>query len=185
MDDIRSRRICTSSSEETDSAERLSSDTRSTESARIYHWVIRHSSRFKWRRMRHSNATLSSHRGSTRRLSEKKRKRRLRQSTNQHSRNMPSASSRSSLRSSNTRTSTASMNGVGVSSASPSSTSETCRLKRSKRLTSFQSSIRSGRIRLRQASKEALQKPCLILCPENFCLLHKLNFCANDCSGYF
>lgn len=33
------------------------------------------------------------------------------------------------------------------------STSETCRLKRSKRLTSFQSSIRSGRIRLRQASK--------------------------------
>lgn len=33
--------------------------------------------------------------------------------------------------------------------------------------------------------REALQKPCLILCPENFCLLHKLNFCANDCSGYF
>ena len=34
-------------------------------------------------------------------------------------------------------------------------------------------------------SKEALQKPSLILRPENFCLLHKLNFCANDCSGYF
>ena len=33
--------------------------------------------------------------------------------------------------------------------------------------------------------KEALQKPSLILRPENFCLLHKLNFCANDCSGYF
>ena len=32
---------------------------------------------------------------------------------------------------------------------------------------------------------EALQKPSLILRPENFCLLHKLNFCANDCSGYF
>ena len=35
------------------------------------------------------------------------------------------------------------------------------------------------------ALKEALQKPSLILRPENFCLLHKLNFCANDCSGYF
>lgn len=33
--------------------------------------------------------------------------------------------------------------------------------------------------------KEALQKPSLILRPENFCLLHKPNFCANDCSGYF
>ena len=33
--------------------------------------------------------------------------------------------------------------------------------------------------------KEALQKPSLILRPENFCLLHKLNFYANDCSGYF
>ena len=33
-------------------------------------------------------------------------------------------------------------------------------------------------------AKEALQKPSLILRPENFCLLHKLNFCANDCSGY-
>ena len=33
--------------------------------------------------------------------------------------------------------------------------------------------------------REALQKPSLILRPENFCLLHKLNFCANDCSGYF
>lgn len=32
---------------------------------------------------------------------------------------------------------------------------------------------------------EALQKPSLILRHENFCLLHKLNFCANDCSGYF
>ncbi len=32
---------------------------------------------------------------------------------------------------------------------------------------------------------EALQKPSLILRPENFCLLHKPNFCANDCSGYF
>ena len=36
-----------------------------------------------------------------------------------------------------------------------------------------------------QTDKEALQKPSLILRPENFCLLHKLNFCANDCSGYF
>ena len=35
------------------------------------------------------------------------------------------------------------------------------------------------------ATKEALQKPSLILRHENFCLLHKLNFCANDCSGYF
>ena len=35
------------------------------------------------------------------------------------------------------------------------------------------------------AAKEALQNPSLILRPENFCLLHKLNFCANDCSGYF
>ena len=34
-------------------------------------------------------------------------------------------------------------------------------------------------------AREALQKPSLILRPENFCLLHKLNFCANDCSGYF
>ena len=34
-------------------------------------------------------------------------------------------------------------------------------------------------------AKEALQKPSLILRPENFCLLHRLNFCANDCSGYF
>ena len=33
--------------------------------------------------------------------------------------------------------------------------------------------------------KEALQKPSLILRPENFCLLHNPNFCANDCSGYF
>ena len=33
--------------------------------------------------------------------------------------------------------------------------------------------------------REALQKPSLILRPENFCLLHKPNFCANDCSGYF
>ncbi len=33
--------------------------------------------------------------------------------------------------------------------------------------------------------KEALQKPSLILRPENFCLLHKPNFCADDCSGYF
>ena len=33
--------------------------------------------------------------------------------------------------------------------------------------------------------KEALQKPSLILRPENFCLLHKPDFCANDCSGYF
>ena len=32
---------------------------------------------------------------------------------------------------------------------------------------------------------EALQKPSIILRHENFCLLHKLNFCANDCSGYF
>ena len=33
--------------------------------------------------------------------------------------------------------------------------------------------------------KEALQKPSLILRPENSCLLHKINCCANDCSGYF
>ena len=33
--------------------------------------------------------------------------------------------------------------------------------------------------------KEALQKPSLTLRPENFCLLHRLNFYANDCSGYF
>ena len=32
---------------------------------------------------------------------------------------------------------------------------------------------------------EALQKPSLILRSESFCLLHRLNFCANDCSGYF
>ena len=32
---------------------------------------------------------------------------------------------------------------------------------------------------------EALQKPSLILRSESFCLLHGLNFCANDCSGYF
>ena len=36
-----------------------------------------------------------------------------------------------------------------------------------------------------QLAREALQKPSLILRPENFCLLHKLNFCANDWSGYF
>ena len=34
-------------------------------------------------------------------------------------------------------------------------------------------------------SEEALQKPSLILRPENSCLLHKINCCANDCSGYF
>ena len=34
-------------------------------------------------------------------------------------------------------------------------------------------------------AKEALQKPSLILRPESFYLLHRLNFCANDCSGYF
>ena len=33
--------------------------------------------------------------------------------------------------------------------------------------------------------EEALQKPSLILRPENFYLLHRPNFCANDCSGYF
>ena len=33
--------------------------------------------------------------------------------------------------------------------------------------------------------KEALQKPSLILRPESFYLLHRPNFCANDCSGYF
>lgn len=33
--------------------------------------------------------------------------------------------------------------------------------------------------------EEALQKPSLILRPKNLCLLHKPNFCANDCSGYF
>ena len=32
---------------------------------------------------------------------------------------------------------------------------------------------------------EALQKPSLILRPESFYLLHRPNFCANDCSGYF
>ena len=34
-------------------------------------------------------------------------------------------------------------------------------------------------------AKEALQKPSLILRPESFYLLHRSNFCANDCSGYF
>ena len=34
-------------------------------------------------------------------------------------------------------------------------------------------------------AKEALQKPSLILRPESFYLLHRPNFCANDCSGYF
>ena len=34
-------------------------------------------------------------------------------------------------------------------------------------------------------SREALQKPSLILRPESFYLLHRPNFCANDCSGYF
>ena len=33
--------------------------------------------------------------------------------------------------------------------------------------------------------REALQKPSLILRPESFYLLHRPNFCANDCSGYF
>ncbi len=33
--------------------------------------------------------------------------------------------------------------------------------------------------------EEALQKPSLILRPESFYLLHRPNFCANDCSGYF
>ena len=35
------------------------------------------------------------------------------------------------------------------------------------------------------ALEEALQKPSLILRPESFYLLHRPNFCANDCSGYF
>ena len=35
------------------------------------------------------------------------------------------------------------------------------------------------------AFEEALQKPSLILRPESFYLLHRPNFCANDCSGYF
>jgi hypothetical protein len=34
-------------------------------------------------------------------------------------------------------------------------------------------------------TEEALQKPSLILRPESFYLLHRQNFCANDCSGYF
>ena len=38
---------------------------------------------------------------------------------------------------------------------------------------------------LKSKLQEALQKPSLILRPENFCLLHNPNFCANDCSGYF
>ena len=33
--------------------------------------------------------------------------------------------------------------------------------------------------------KEALQKPSVILRPENFCRLHRLNCCENDCSGCF
>ena len=33
--------------------------------------------------------------------------------------------------------------------------------------------------------EEALQKPSLILRLENFHLLHRLNYCTNDCSGYF
>ena len=36
-----------------------------------------------------------------------------------------------------------------------------------------------------QSVEEALQKPSLILRPESFYLLHRPNFCANDCSGYF
>jgi type I restriction-modification system len=36
-----------------------------------------------------------------------------------------------------------------------------------------------------KGSKEALQKPSLILRLENFHLLHRLNYCTNDCSGYF
>ena len=34
-------------------------------------------------------------------------------------------------------------------------------------------------------AREALQKPSLILRLENFHLLHRLNYCTNDCSGYF
>ena len=40
-------------------------------------------------------------------------------------------------------------------------------------------------ISFRESLEEALQKPSLILRPENSCLLHKINCCANDCSGYF
>ena len=39
--------------------------------------------------------------------------------------------------------------------------------------------------RWQEDSKEALQKPSLILRLENFHLLHRLNYCTNDCSGYF
>ena len=38
---------------------------------------------------------------------------------------------------------------------------------------------------LAEELKEALQKPSLILRLENFRLLHRLNYCTNDCSGYF
>ena len=38
---------------------------------------------------------------------------------------------------------------------------------------------------IEECLQEALQKPSLILRPENSCLLHKINCCANDCSGYF
>ena len=41
------------------------------------------------------------------------------------------------------------------------------------------------KITVQMMLEEALQKPSLILRPESFYLLHRSNFCANDCSGYF
>ena len=42
-----------------------------------------------------------------------------------------------------------------------------------------------GAVLATKSFKEALQKPSLILRLENFHLLHRLNYCTNDCSGYF
>ncbi len=38
---------------------------------------------------------------------------------------------------------------------------------------------------VKRSSRKLFKKPSLILRPENSCLLHKINCCANDCSGYF
>ena len=48
-----------------------------------------------------------------------------------------------------------------------------------------ESIVKSTMFSLAKRFKEALQKPSLILRPESFYLLHRPNFCANDCSGYF
>ena len=51
--------------------------------------------------------------------------------------------------------------------------------------TSAAASTRKQSRSAKRPSTEALQKPSLILRPESFYLLHRPNFCANDCSGYF